>query len=43
MDETQGKVLTSCKRLPNIAIWSGDQHEVTWLFEKSISLLSPGL
>ena len=26
-----------------MTFWSSDEHEVTWLFEKSISLLSQGL
>ena len=39
INTTIGKVL----RLLDITLWSSDQHEVTWLFEKSIFPLSWGL
>ena len=34
------KLMTSCKKLPNMTLWSSDQSEVTWSFEKSKSSLS---
>ena len=43
IDTTLGKVLTYCKRHPNMTLWSSDQRVVMWLFEKSISPLSQGL
>ena len=40
MDTKIGKALIQCKKLPNMTLWSSDQREVTWLFEKSASPLS---
>ena len=43
MDTKLYKVLTKCKRIPNMTVWPSDQSGLTWPFEKSISLLSQGL
>ena len=40
IDTTIDKALTY--RLPNMTLWSSDQHEVTWLLQKSISPFSWG-